>query len=89
MGTFPTKKEDINFDTYKGFLQVILGQEVSATSLKKITLGILSFNLSQRQEVMATSLKKMTLGIWPLLLNSKKIRPGERPLAPPGPFTGD
>ena len=28
-----------------------------------MTLGILRFELSQRQEVMATSLKKMTLGI--------------------------
>ena len=44
--------------------------------------------MSQRQEVMATSLKDLILGIWPLLLNTKKIRPAERPLAPPGPFTG-
>ena len=43
--------------------------------------------MSQRQEVMATSLKKMIPGIWPLLLDTKKIRPAERPLAPPGPFT--
>ena len=53
-----------------------------------MALGILRFEMSQRQEVMATSLKRMTLGIKPLLLNTKKIRPAERPLAPPGPFTG-
>ena len=33
-------------------------QEVMATNLKKMTLGILRFEMSQRQEVMATSLKK-------------------------------
>ena len=32
-------------------------QEVMATSLKKMTLGILKFEMSQRKEVMAFSLK--------------------------------
>ena len=38
-------------------------QEIMATSLKKMTLGILRFEMSKRKEVMATSLKKIALGI--------------------------
>ena len=46
-----------------------------ATSLNKMALGILEFKMSRKQRFY-------------YLTTTKKIRPAERPLALPGPFTG-